>query len=148
MQLPIRKEFKDEQAFKSIKWTLFKQPKNHKDDDKANLDAAFALSKDLKQLYEIRNKFHRIYDTSNTTQEMKDRLLLWSNEAKKLDMECLNPFIKMLNKWVDKIATFAQTHVTNAATEGLNNLIRHMKRLSFGLPNFEHMRLRVLIKSD
>ncbi|MEO0683755.1 MAG: transposase [Cyanobacteria bacterium J06649_11] len=34
--------------------------------------------------------------------------------------------------------------MTNAATEGLNNIIRHIKRISFGIHNFEHLRVRVL----
>ncbi|WP_425423219.1 transposase [Spirosoma spitsbergense] len=37
--------------------------------------------------------------------------------------------------------------MTNAVTEGLNNVIRYVKRISYGLPNFAHLRLRVLAQA-
>lgn len=46
------------------------------------------------------------------------------------------------------IAAFANENISNAVTEGLNNFLRYFKRISFGLPNFEHMRLRILVASS
>ena len=62
-----------------------------------------------------------------------------------LALPVLAPFLKTLANWQEHIANFAESRLTNAATEGLNNIIRYVKRISFGLPNFEHMRLRVLL---
>ena len=112
------------------------------------LNNAFLKSKELKNIYELRNNFNQIYNTSTTTSEMITRIEYWLINAIKMDQDCLKPFIQTLQNWKNEIATFAKSHVTNAVTEGLNNLIRHIKRLSFGVPNFEHMRIRVLIKSD
>jgi transposase len=143
----LRRGFAHNPEYKKIKWVLFKQPKNCSADEKSLLDVAFSKCKDLKILYELRNDFNRIYDTANSTSEMVTRIDLWTMNVKKLNFDCMIPFIKTVQNWKNEIATFAKTHVTNAATEGLNNLIRHMKRISFGMPNFEHMRIRVLMKS-
>lgn len=143
----LRQDFKDIAAYKNIKWLLFKQPKNCNVEQKQQLQTALNLNKDLNRLYELRNLFNRIYDTSASSDDMKERLNNWLSQAKNLNLDCLNDFIKTLKKWIEPIANFATNHVTNAATEGLNNLIRHFKRLSFGLPNFHHMRFRVLLNS-
>ena len=42
---------------------------------------------------------------------------------------------------------FVASGISNAVTEGCNNLVRYSRRISFGIPNFEHMRLRVLVNS-
>ena len=79
---------------------------------------------------------------------MTDLLLIWAEQAIKLELPTMNKFVKTLKNWTENIASYANTYVTNAVTEGLNNLIRHVKRISFGMPNFEHLRLRVLLRSS
>jgi transposase len=71
----------------------------------------------------------------------------WIEQATKLEHPKTNKFIKTLQNWMANIASYANTFATNAVTEGLNNLIRRIKRISFGMPNFEHLRLRVLAKN-
>ena len=56
-------------------------------------------------------------------------------------------FLKTLENWKEMILNFVASDISNAVTEGLNNLIRYMRRFSFGLPSFEHMRLRILASS-
>ncbi|WP_084761756.1 transposase [Spirosoma spitsbergense] len=45
------------------------------------------------------------------------------------------------------MANYGHEQLTNAVTEGLNNVIRYVKRISYGLPNFAHLRLRVLAQA-
>lgn len=79
---------------------------------------------------------------------MANLLILWTEQALKLEHPTLNKFVKTVKNWTHNIASYADTFVTNAVTEGLNNLIRHVKRISFGMPNFQHLRLRVLVRSS
>jgi len=37
------------------------------------------------------------------------------------------------------------TLLSNGVTEGCNNLIKTIRRMSFGMPNFENIKLKVLI---
>jgi transposase len=52
---------------------------------------------------------------------------------------------RTLRKWFDKIANFHLARVTNGPTEGLNNLIKRIKRVGFGFRNFENYRIRALL---
>ena len=52
---------------------------------------------------------------------------------------------RTLKKWRTQIAAWHQSHVTNGPTEGVNNLIKRVKRGAFGFTNFENYRVRSLL---
>jgi transposase len=71
----------------------------------------------------------------------------WIVKARTFRQRSLIDFVYTLRNWLRPIANFAHQGLTNAATEGLNNVIRYVKRISYGLPKFEHLRLRVLAQA-
>jgi hypothetical protein len=48
-------------------------------------------------------------------------------------------------KWRLWIANFFRDRVTNGVTKGINNKIKLLKRMAYGLPNFAHLRARILL---
>ena len=52
---------------------------------------------------------------------------------------------RTIEKWFKKIMAFHLARVTNAPTEGLNNLIKVVKRIGFGFRSFRNYRVRVLL---
>ncbi len=52
---------------------------------------------------------------------------------------------RTLRRWFAKICAYHLAKVTNGPTEGLNNLIKRVKRVAFGFSNFENYRIRVLL---
>ena len=143
----LRQEFKEETCFKHIKWKLFKRPEKCNEADFLLLKNAFDKSWLLEEIYQLRNTFNAMFDVAASKEKLIESLDFWNDHASKLEYEPLNKFIKMLNNWKNQIAAFAKQRITNAITEGLNNYLRYFKRISFGLPNFENMRMRILIAS-
>lgn len=143
----LRKEFKDEDCFKYLKWILFKRAKKCDASDTALLQNAFEKSWQLEEIYELRKSFNAAFDIACNQKELSKSLHCWIQHAQKLDYAPLNKFIRTLKNWKPEIAAFANEHISNAVTEGLNNFLRYFKRISFGLPNFENMRLRILVAS-
>ena len=143
----LRKAYKNIEEYKKLKWILFKQPQNCTAEQIILLNNAFRQSPTLHQFYIQRNRFNEIYNEAKNANEMTHLLTVWTEQAEKLQQPELNKFIKTVKNRIVYIASYANTKVTNAATEGLNNLIRHVKRMSFGMPDFEHLRLRVLVRS-
>lgn len=141
----LRKEFKDEPCFKDIKWKLFKRPEKCEQTELEKLEKALDKSWELAEVYQLRNTFNSLFDIAETKQELLQQLEFWIEHAKILENKFLNTFLKTLQNWKTDIAAFASTRMTNAQTEGLNNYLRYFKRISFGLPNFEHMRIRILM---
>ncbi len=50
-----------------------------------------------------------------------------------------------LRRWRDKILAWHTAQVTNGPTEGMNNLIKRIKRIGFGFRRFDHYRIRTLL---
>ena len=50
-----------------------------------------------------------------------------------------------LRRWRDQIAAWHHARVSNGPTEALNNLIKRIKRVAFGVRRFRHYRIRVLL---
>lgn len=141
----LRREHADVACFKHIKWALFKRADVCSADEQKRLAEAFAESPLLGDAYRLRNAFHALMDTSRDRAALASELELWSHEAEQLGSAAVNRFVGTLRRWLAPISAFASTGLTNAVTEGLNNYLRYFKRISFGLPNFAHMRIRVLM---
>jgi hypothetical protein len=50
-----------------------------------------------------------------------------------------------LARWRDEILAYHRTGASNGPTEGLNLLVKKVKRCGHGFRTFEHYRLRVLL---
>lgn len=144
----LRKEQPQEEAFKYIKWQLYKRVDQLSDSEHELLEKAFCKSPELRQMHELRNDFHRIFDHNTEHWPALLELNQWIEQVEtSTKREYWESFISTLCNWKGYILNFVQTRITNAVTEGLNNIIRHIKRLSFGMHNFEHLRLRVLART-
>jgi transposase len=143
----LRRTFPDVTAFKKLKWILYKRNDLCSEVEKQILQNAFEHSTELEEMYQLRNSFLHIFEYSNTKQQALKHIQQWVEDARFLQNRHWNKFIKTLSNWLDYILNFIELRITNAVTEGLNNLIRYLKRISFAIPNFEHMRLRVLANS-
>ena len=140
----LRRKFKDEECFKSIKWKLFKRSEKCTENDFALLQNAFNKSWLLEEIYQLRNTFNSMFDIAQNKDQLSKFLDSWIDFASELKYDHLDKFIKTLKNWKTHIAAFATENISNAVTEGLNNYLRYFKRISFGLPNFQNMRLRIL----
>jgi transposase len=45
----------------------------------------------------------------------------------------------------DQIIAWHRSHVSNGPTEAVNNLVKRVKRVAFGMRNFDHYRIRSLL---
>lgn len=143
----LRRQHPKDERFKKLKWILFKRPENCHPTQISQLEHAFEGAWLLEEIYQLRNTFHAIFDIASTPEMLKDQLNQWIEHAAKLNYGPMDTFLTTLkNRW-EQITAFAAYRVTNAVTEGLNNIIRYFKRISFGIPNFQNMRLRILIQS-
>lgn len=52
---------------------------------------------------------------------------------------------RTIGRWKDQIAAWHQAHVSNGPTEGVNNLIKRVKRAAFGFTSFRNYRIRSLL---
>ena len=69
--------------------------------------------------------------------------------ARDLRDEAFSPELNKLGRTLrtrrHQITNWHRSHVTNGPTEAANNLAKLIKRVSFGITNFDHYRIRVLL---
>ena len=143
----LRRVHPEENCFKKLKWTLFKRAEVLTNEQQETLNQAFKPAPELRQAYQLRNHFHAILDQAKDKQQAAHWLERWITEVRFTENPAWNKFLKTLTNWKDLILNFVESGISNAVTEGCNNLVRYVRRLSFGIPKFEHMRLRVLANS-
>jgi transposase len=73
------------------------------------------------------------------------RLRAWLYRVKQAHLPELNAFAATIRRWRPWILNFFRDRVTNGPTEGINNKIKLIKRIAYGLPNFAHIRARILM---
>lgn len=140
----LRKQEPEQQAYKPLKWILYKQYHRLSDQQLDYLDQGFEKSNQLKEVYWLREEFHHILDNSTSIDTAKTALDRWIDKVQKSHAEVFEPFLKTLNDKQEYILNYVKDNLSNAVTEGLNNLIRQIKRAAWGMPKFENLRLRVL----
>lgn len=52
---------------------------------------------------------------------------------------------RTLRRWLDHVVAWHEAKVTNGPTEAINNLIKRIKRIAFGLRRFRNYRVRALL---
>ena len=52
---------------------------------------------------------------------------------------------RTLSRWRHEIAAWHLAHVSNGPTEAVNNLVKRVKRVAFGITNFRNYRIRALL---
>ena len=102
---------------------------------------AFEQSHALKELYFMREKFNHILDNNKDVKIAMDK---WISEVGNKKKTVFEIFIKTLKSTKRYMVNYVQNNLSNAVTEGLNNLIRSIRRIAFGTPNFEKLRWRSL----
>lgn len=139
----LRREDKDEIAFKKLKWKLIKRSEKLSSDDKKDLKTAFEKSPELEDLYQMKNTFQAIFDTDFSHDFAVKNIDAWIEHATVLDNKHLTNFIEFFERHRTNILNYFHNRITSAAVEGKNNLLRTIKRYTFNMANFTNFKRRV-----
>ena len=141
----LRRQFKDQEDFKRLKWALMKNAENLTVDQKKKLARAFLLAPQLKVIYEHKEKFRLIFNQRLTREQGEIALNQWVEEARKMKNKHLDKFLYMLNDWKEYVLNYFTHRFTTSIIEGINNSIKTVKRMGYGFRNFANFKQRVLI---
>ena len=111
-------------------------------ENKAVVERMLLISRDLREAYLLKEKFYDFMDSSNSTQA-KERLRTFRTHAFVADLHEFSACMTMLKNWEPYILNAFDCPYSNGFTEGCNNKIKVLKRVSFGLRNFIRFRTRI-----
>jgi transposase len=141
----LRRQYKDQDEFKRLKWALLKNAEDLTADQKKKLTRAFLLAPQLKLLYEHQEKFRSIFERRLTQAQGEIELIQWVEQAKEMKNKHLNNFLYMLNEWKEYVLNYFTYRFTTSVIEGINNAIKTVKRMGYGFRNFVNFKQRILI---
>jgi transposase len=134
----------EQKALKGLRYLLLKNKKKLTEADQERLAKLKETHPDLYRLCQLRQELHDWYETDTTPQKAKVTLDKWLEKAKSFGWAPLDTFCNTLRNWQSEIVNFFANRITSGFVEGMNSKIKLLKRIAFGIPNFNHFRLRIL----
>lgn len=141
----LRRENKEEVAFKKLKWQLIKRPEKLSDKEMRNLEKAFDIVPELEEVYQMRNTLQAIFDMHFSYDFATTQINHWLEQAKSLNNKYLNTFIELFERHKSRILNYFKNRISSGVVEGKNNLLRTIKRFTFNMTNFKNFRSRVFV---
>lgn len=129
--------------FKRSRKLLNKSKKDIHINNRWRVDRMLDISPDLKKAHQLKEYFYYVLEAKNS-KEASRRLDLWIRMAKESNLNEFKSAIRAFNNWREPILNSFDHPHTNGFTEGYNNKIKVLKRVSFGLQNFTRARNRIL----
>lgn len=97
----------------------------------------------IKEIYLVRETINKIYRCEKTNHAR--RLLIKLTDALALTkVPELQSLRKTLMSWMTEILNYFENKLTNARTEGFNNVAKQVQKRAYGYKNFNNYRLKLL----
>jgi transposase len=136
------------EELKHTLWPFRKRSEALDDAEQERLETLLAYSPPLRQAYTLREQLTAIFDTARSKADGLRRLRFWRRRVEKSALSCFDPFLKLLDTWLDLIANYFISRQTSGFVEGLNNKLKVLKRRCYGLRNVAHLFQRLTLDLD
>lgn len=125
---------------KGSKYLLLKNNQDLTETDQEQLEQILSQSACLRFAYEMKEEFREIYETSQTVQSGRKRMNKWLVQAQIF----YGKTAQTIQKYLPGICNYFISGTTSGVMEGINNKIKLIIRLGYGLSNFDNLRSRLL----
>lgn len=135
---------KDRLYFKRSKSLLQKNANNLTDEEKLKVAIMLEHNEAIRHAYYLKEGFYKYVLIQENKEDARKALENWIEEAEKGDREWQSS-IRAFKNWKEEILNSFETPYTNGYVEGTHNRIKTIKRISFGMTNFDHFRSKILL---
>ena len=129
--------------FKKSKHLLAKRIENLMPEEMDRLSLMFEIAPRLADAYRIKNDFLTVI-RSKSSGEGKQQLVDWLYSVEVMDLPEFHDCTKAYHNWFQEILNSMDVPWTNGYIEGCNNKTKVLKRVSYGMRNFNNFRKRIL----
>lgn len=129
--------------FKKSRWILLTRQHKLKNTEKIQLANMLTISEPLRQAYVLKEEFYEILNTQNYAQ-MTSRWKTWHDHVVQANLPAFHRFMETTSKWSNAILQATLTGYSNGFIEGCNNRTKVLKRVCYGVRNFQRFRNRIL----
>lgn len=114
-----------------------------KDENKKACDLMLLYNDDLRAAHHLKEWFYEICQSSKYSYQ-RTAFWEWVKAAEKSDIPEFASCARTYRNWSEGILNAFKYGYTNGPTEGYNNKIKVLKRLSYGIKNFKRFRTRII----
>ena len=129
--------------FKKSRNLLMKRIEKLTEEEKDRLALMFEIAPRLADAYRIKNEFLDVIRLKSSN-EGKQRLIDWLFSVEVMDLPEFYDCTKAYHNWFQEIINSMDVPWTNGFIEGCNNKTKVLKRVSYGMRNFNNFRKRIL----
>ena len=129
--------------FKKSRNLLMKRIEKLKPEEMDRLALMFEIAPRLADAYRIKNDFLSVI-RSKSSVEGKQQLVDWLFSVEVMDLPEFSDCTKAYHNWFQEIINSMDVPWTNGYIEGCNNKTKVLKRVSYGMRNFNNFRKRIL----
>lgn len=97
----------------------------------------------LKEVYNFKEALHRLYRTKKKT-AARDALIRLTDLMALSEIKEIKTLRRTLMKWREEVLNYFENRITNARTEGFNNVAKLIQKRAYGVKSFKFYRLRYL----
>ena len=117
--------------YKNSKRLLLKRYSKLKEEQKEKCDLMLLYNDDLRRAHGLKEWFYQICDEKSYSVTRRE-FLSWINNAEKSGIKDFEECAATFRRWSKEILNAFKYGYTNGTTEGYNNKIKVLKRVSFG----------------
>jgi transposase len=114
-----------------------------KDENKEAVDLMLLYNDDLRIAHKLKEWFYEICQSDKYSYQCRE-LAKWIQNAESSGIPEFEKCADTYRRWHNEIKNAFKYGYTNGPTEGFNNKIKVLKRISYGLKNFHRFRNRIL----
>ena len=121
----------DRKALKGLRWLLYRHSSTRSRQDTITLKALEKANQRIYRAWRLKDEFEQLWNYK-APWAAKRFLNTWTTAALRSRLEPLKKFVRTVRKHADGILAFVETHLTNAAAEGINRIIKIVKNRASG----------------
>lgn len=137
MPVALRKYYKRSRKLILTRYYKLKEEKKHA------CDLMLQYNDDLRLAHKLKEWFYAICQNKKYSEQRK-QFFEWIKWAETSGLEEFEKCAATYRNWSEGILNAFKYGLTNGPTEGYNNKIKILKRVSFGMKNFPRFRTRIL----
>lgn len=140
-QKKLSKQFR--RYFKRSRNLLMKRTEKLTEEEMQALALMFEIAPRLADAYRMKNEFLAVM-RSKSSQEGRPRLAEWLFSVEVMALPEFRECARAYHNWAEEILNSMDVPWTNGYIEGCNNKTKVLKRVSYGMRNFDNFRKRIL----
>ena len=132
---------------KNYRWIILKRRSNLNEENLLDLEKLKINNEPLYEMYLLKESFLSIFSLEKERDVAQKEILNWIDNILLTEYKKLKSFARSLIKRMDDILNWFDFNISNAKSEGINNVIKTVLKRAYGYKNFDYFRMKVLQKS-